>query len=227
MVSKREGWVSLHRKILNPDQNGQNQFSDPDALALWVHLLLRANYKPTKAVIGKQTINLNRGQLLCGRKSLSSSSGVQESKVERLLKRWENEHQIEQQTFSKYRVITVLNFDQYQNGEHQSDVSLNTLNNTNNNIYKEIFEKPTVDQVFDVMSKSLEPDIALAEAGKFWAHYETVGWRVGKGAVPMVNWMQAVNNWIGRMSQDEKTKRNGSKTIDIGSTGWSSTNQPR
>ena len=48
-----------------------------------------------------------------------------ESKVKRILKSFENEHQIEQQTANKNRLITVVNWDKYQSSEQQFEQQVN------------------------------------------------------------------------------------------------------
>ena len=133
-MSNSQGWISLHRKLLeNP------LFKDPQALTLWVYLLLRANHSNTKALIGNNTVPIKRGQFLTGRKSLAASTGINESKIERLLKLFKSDQQIEQQTFTKYRLISIVNYESYQNTEQQTnnkrttnEQQLNTDNNVNN-----------------------------------------------------------------------------------------------
>jgi hypothetical protein len=54
---------------------------------------------------------LRPGQLVTGRKTLSLQTGVSESKIERILKHLENGQKIEQQKFTKFRIITIRNND--------------------------------------------------------------------------------------------------------------------
>lgn len=111
-----QGWIKVHRKILeNP------LFTNPDAFMLWMQLLLRANHKEAKVMIGNSVVQIKRGQSLTGRKALAKHCGLTESKIERLLKLLEIEQQIEQQTFTKYRLISITNYDKYQSTEQQSD----------------------------------------------------------------------------------------------------------
>ena len=85
------------------------------------------------------------GQLIIGRQAISEKFGgkssLSESKVQRVLKTLEIEHQIEQQTSNKNRLITVVNWELYQNIEQQIEQPLNNQRttseqqvNTNNNI---------------------------------------------------------------------------------------------
>lgn len=221
-MSKYFGWASVHRSILdNP------KYKDPDVKALWIELILRAQYEDKWVSHNNQRIFVKRGQFLTGRKTLSESTGVQESKIQRILKRWENEQQIEQQTFSKYRLISITNYHSYQNGEQQSDGKVNTTNNTinSNNKTKAPFEPPTVSDVanYFIEKKELPPSVAKSEAEKFLDYYETVDWVVGRNKKPMSNWKTAASGWDKRRKERETkaAQRNGSNDIDFESSGWS------
>ena len=56
---------------------------------------------------------------------------ISESKVQRILKEFENEHQIEQQTSPRNRLISIVNWSEYQNNEHQSEQQVNNKRTTN------------------------------------------------------------------------------------------------
>ena len=200
-MNKKKGWVSVHRSMLDDPQ-----FKDPDIFALWVRLLLMASYEDKTVKHLGQTINIKRGQFITGRKSLSSSSTVQESKIQRVLNRWESEQQIEQQTFSKYRLISIVNYDSYQGSEQQSDAKVNTTNKIINKIInKAPFEKPTVlDLETYFLEKKVSPIVAKNEAEKFLDYYTTVDWVVGKNKKQMTNWKTAASGWNTRRVQREK-----------------------
>lgn len=71
-------------------------------------------------------IKLLPGQFVTGRKKIASDLKVSESKVQRILKLFEIEHQIEQQMASKGRVIAICNWDKYQNSEHHTEQIVNS-----------------------------------------------------------------------------------------------------
>ena len=217
-MSKKLGWVSVQRSLLDDPQ-----FKDPEVFALWVRLLMMASYEDKTVKHLGQTIHIKRGQFITGRKSLSSSSNVQESKIQRLLKRWESEQQIEQQTFSKYRVITVANYDKYQSSEQQSDAKVNTTNKKINKINNTVeFKKPAVDELVTYFRlKKLTPEQALHEAEKFIEYYDAVDWLVGKEKEKMSNWKKVAIGWNNRREDRENTKRNEPKDLDFESTGYS------
>jgi uncharacterized phage protein (TIGR02220 family) len=133
------GWISLHRKMLaNPVI-----CKDSDHLAVWVYLLLSATHKGMGACFKGKRITLNPGQLITGRKSIAKKLGVNESKVKRILILFESEHQIDRQRSNKNSLVTVLNWDKYQNDDQQDDQQVTSKwpasdqqVTTNNNVIK-------------------------------------------------------------------------------------------
>lgn len=104
-----EGYIKLHRKLLeNP------LVSDPHFAWLWVVLLLKANHDYTELMWDGGIIKMKPGQFITGRKKLAKETGVNEYKVERILKYLENTQQIEQQTNNRFRIITIVNWTKYQ-----------------------------------------------------------------------------------------------------------------
>ena len=159
-----EGWVSIHRKIME-----SSWFNKSDYVHLWLYLLLKANYQDKEIYIGNEKVLVKRGELLTSRNKLSEVVHVQESKIYRILKCFENEHQIEQRKTKKYTVISIVNYDKYQKNEQvveqqmnnkrtTDEQSMNTNNNINNiyyilfNKYKEQIEKENENQRIKIIS---------------------------------------------------------------------------
>lgn len=110
MPDNGETFVKIKRKTLeNPVV-----CKDSDYFSVWMYLLLTATHKEIKKTFKGDTIMLQPGQLLTGRKAISTLFNISESKIERILKRFEIEQQIEQQTSTKNRLITVLNWNLHQ-----------------------------------------------------------------------------------------------------------------
>lgn len=121
-----EGWIKLHRKTLdNPIIT-----KDSDYLAVWIYLLLNATHKEYDVLFKGERITLKKGQLLTGRKSISEKLKIDENKVQRILKTLENEHQIEQQSSNKNRLITIVSWDKYQQDEQQDEQQVNNNRTT-------------------------------------------------------------------------------------------------
>jgi len=139
------GWIMLHRKLLD------NAIARRPAYChLWVHLLLRANHKETSFIWNGRTQTLRPGQLLTGRKQLSSATGIPETTIERILDFLEGEHQIERQSTTKFRIISIVNWHLYQNpceGGHQPD-NKRTTDGHQTDTYKNEKNEKNEDKVY-------------------------------------------------------------------------------
>lgn len=107
-----EGWIKLHRKILD-SQYGKN----PEVFSLFIHLLLMANHKKGYTADGTM---LEPGQLMTSQVGLAKRLKLSRTKVQRLLLKLEDAKQIRQQTSSRNSIITVINWVVYQSDEHQA-----------------------------------------------------------------------------------------------------------
>lgn len=132
-----DGYIKWYRKIIdNPVI-----CKDSDHVAVWQHLLVMAQYRERQAVFKGETITLNPGQLITGRKAIAKKYKIDENKVQRILKLFENEQQIEQQTSNQNRLITIKNWNMYQQGGHPTEQRVNNKRTTTEqrvNTYKNI-----------------------------------------------------------------------------------------
>lgn len=134
---ENNGFIAIHRKMLdNPVV-----CKDNDYFRVWMQLLLSASHKGYPAIFAGKKIELKAGQLITGRKVLAEKCSISESKIQRILKSFEFEQQIEQQTCNKNRLITIVNWSLYQNCERQNEQRMNNKRtttehqmNTNNNV---------------------------------------------------------------------------------------------
>ena len=112
----KEGWIKMYRKI----EDNPIVCKDNDYFRVWHHLLYNASHQSQYVVFNNEKIEIKPGQYITGRKQISEECNISESKTERILKWFENDHQIEQQTSTKGRLITIVNWEKYQNIEQQS-----------------------------------------------------------------------------------------------------------
>lgn len=141
-----EGWISLHRNLIDA-----SWFNKSEYVHLWIYLLLKANHKDQEIFVGNEKVLVKRGQLLTSRHKLSEVVHVQENKIYRILKCFENEHQIEQHKTKKYTVISIVNYDTYQKSKQDNEQQMNSkrttdeqqmnTNNNDNNIYIYLLNK--------------------------------------------------------------------------------------
>lgn len=126
MTTAGNGYIALYRKIL------QNPVvcKDADHLAVWVWLLLNAVWDEQDVNFGGKKITLKPGQLTTGRKRIADELSVSESKVQRILKRFESEHQIEQRTDRQCRLISIVSWNEYQQSEQPNEHQMNNERTT-------------------------------------------------------------------------------------------------
>lgn len=111
------GYIKLYRKMLdNPVVT-----KDAISLAIWIYLLLNATHKEQEIMFKGQKITLQPGQLVTGIISISKKMKVDKNKVQRTLKLFENDKQIEQQTSNKNRLITIVNWKLYQDIDKENE----------------------------------------------------------------------------------------------------------
>lgn len=112
-----EGWIKIHRKVLdNPIV-----CKDSETFSIWMYLLLNATHQDTSALFKGERITLKKGQLITGILSISKKLDINKNKVQRTLKMFESDKQIEQQTSNQNRLISILNWDEYQENDKQND----------------------------------------------------------------------------------------------------------
>lgn len=171
------GWIKLHRAL------GKHPIaSDPHSISVWVHLMLMANFAPSKKLVNGRMMEIGAGQLITSRKSLSEKTGVQESKVERILKMLESEQQITQHGASKFRVISIVNWEMYQGDEQQSEQQMNTKRTAGEQQVntleegkkpKEKIKNPSaglaVDETFDRFWRLYPKKVSKSDAIKAWS----------------------------------------------------------
>lgn len=117
-------WIKLHSKLIEWEWA-----SRPEVLALWIHILLRANFKE-KQWQGKV---IPRGSFVTGRKALAEATGLTEQQVRSGLTRLASTNEIEVKSTNKYTIITVCKYDDYQVAEIEDNQQI-----TNN--------QPTINQ---------------------------------------------------------------------------------
>lgn len=99
------GWVKLHRKIVDWEW-----YDDNKTFKLFIHLLLTANHEDKQW----HGILIKRGQKLTGRKKLAKETKLSERKIRTALNSLKMTNEIAIKTTSKYSIITVLKWDEYQ-----------------------------------------------------------------------------------------------------------------
>ena len=134
-----EGWISLHRKILeNPILNRSRVYSNFEA---WIWLLLKANHKDNKFMLGSELIKVKKGSMITSQKKLCRQFRWGNSKLRSFLKVLQKDKMILLKTNTQSTHITICNYDTYQENQIADKLKTNrkqTANklrtNTNNNV---------------------------------------------------------------------------------------------
>jgi type IV secretory pathway VirB10-like protein len=103
------GWIKLHRSLQD-----SAIASHPEYLAVWVHLMLRAQHSASECVIGRQIVKLSVGQLVFGRVKFSSEIGVSENKVRAALDVMKSLNMITIKSMAKFSIISIVKWSEYQ-----------------------------------------------------------------------------------------------------------------
>ena len=138
---KNGNFIKLSRKILDWEW-----YQDPCTRSLFIHCLLKANWKDQKW----KGYDCKRGQLITSLPSLAQQTGFTVQQIRTAIKKLKSTGEITDWHDSRVRIITVKNYDKYQSstdnltGEQQSSNSQATgeqqhyKNNKNNkNIRRE------------------------------------------------------------------------------------------
>lgn len=209
-----EGWVKLHRKLLDNPRS-----SDPAWLAVWIYLLLRANHKPGKAILGKHVVHVKAGQTVTGRKKIAESTGLSEKVVRRILNELKMDQQIGQEGNRICSIITILNWESYQEagqptGQDRAKdgprlgqdgaTNKNDKNERSTTLSPEpSFELPRIEEVLTEAAMRAYPK---EEAEAFWNHYESLGW-VDRNGLAIRKWRPRLTNWVNRAKSEEFRKK--------------------
>ena len=112
-----DGWLKLYRSILD-----SAVFQDAEVLKVWIWLLCNVAFEQHDTICYGKVIHLKPGQIATGRKKIAQCTDLNETKVYRALTALKSLGNIEIKATNKYSIITVVNWDKYQdeNGKRTS-----------------------------------------------------------------------------------------------------------
>ena len=187
-----EGFITLHRSVQK-----HWIWDEPEALKFWMALLMQANWEAKTTLFNKQLITVERGQVVFGRKVWSERLKISEMKLRRYLDQLKEEGMINQQTTSRYSLITVLNYNDHQSINQQTTSKqparnqlVTTSKQVNNKTIGKKFVPPTVLQVKEYCEErknTVDPE-------SFVDFYLSKNWVIGKDS-KMKDWKAAVRTW--------------------------------
>lgn len=118
------GWIKLHRKILDWEW-----FTSPSTLQLFIYLLLRANKEDKKW----RGILIKRGQLVTSVATISEETKLSTQQVRTSLNRLKSTNEITSKTTNRFTLVTVCKYESYQLYEEvEQQTKQQALQQTNN-----------------------------------------------------------------------------------------------
>jgi len=223
------GFIALHRAAFT-----HPILKDAERFRAWFWLIAHAAWKSTKHNARGHTITVERGQLCAGREYLAKEWGWSPSAVERFLARLETEQMIERETGQKKTVITICNYDKYQDSsgetgqttehkaEQKSDRNRTDKEEGNKGTRETPFNPPSIKMA---LPKDWEPDLTPAAAAivaawpagmlateieKFRDHAAAKGRRQVDWQAAFRVWITNANEWRNRDGTRNAAQRAGS-----------------
>lgn len=155
------GWIKLHRKIQENDIWMCDKFSRGQA---WVDLILNAAHKPTYFFKRGIRIDLKRGQLAVSETGFADRWKWSRTKVRTFLKMLEKEQQISLLKNNVIQVITVLNYEDYQEKKTADQTADQTANWTRERPQKDTYKN--VKNVKNIEENNSIVDLLMKEVEK-------------------------------------------------------------
>jgi len=193
-------WIKIFRKLRNWEW-----YKKPNMVHLFIHLLLCANHKDNNW----QGVEIKRGQFLTGRKSLSEDTGISEQSIRTCLINLKSTNEITIKTTNKYSIITLCNYEYYQNEKEITNQQLtNQLTNNQPTINQQLTTNKNIkndnkgnhlyknSEFYDNISL-IKEKIGIKYHGYNLTYYNEVvkNWSASKGAMKK-DWIATIRNFI-------------------------------
>ena len=129
------GWIVISKKLLK-----WQWFHKPNMVQLWIYFLLRANWHQSKW----EGLTIERGQVVTGLKRIRKDTGLSIQSIRTCIERLKSTGEITIKSTNKYSIITIRNYNQYQDkpgaqqhadqhADQQTNNKRTTTSNNNNN----------------------------------------------------------------------------------------------
>lgn len=130
MLNMNVGYISLHRKI----QDCFLWYSDEpfDRRSAWIDLLLLVNHEAKEIIFAGNKVEVLTGQKITSIRSLAERWHWSTTKVRKFLEILESENMIKVESDNKKTLLTVVNYEFYQNTKHTENTQKTHRNDTEN-----------------------------------------------------------------------------------------------
>lgn len=203
-MNNNSSWVKLYRKL-----NNSAFKKKPLTVALFVHFLINVNTETKKIIWNDEEITVLPGQIITGRKSLSEDTGITQQSIRTSLKILKSTSTITIKTFTKFSVITINKWDEYQSSTSKLTNKQPTTNQqlTTTKEYKNIRNKEynTLESVVESDFKEIAETykVSLSFIQKI---YEELVLYCGSTGKKYANYKMTLMAWVRRKLEDKPTR---------------------
>jgi hypothetical protein len=228
-----KGWISLHRKILdNPILSRGRTYSRFEA---FVYMLLKANHKDNKVVIGNQLINIKTGSFLTSQKQLMKEFNWGISRLRSFLKLLQDDDMIEVKSNAISTMITINNYKELQ--QLQTDSKLqskrnqtasktqsktnnndNTLNNDNNVNKEQKFINLVIEENKKTNPKA--PQDVIDEFCSYWTERNLNGTKMKYEMQKTFDIKRRLQRWIKNQQEWKPITKYKNEEFKLDATGY-------
>jgi len=218
-MAETTSYIKLDRNILN-----WRWFSDPCTRDVFIYCLLKANWKDGNW----RNVAYKRGQFITSLPTMSEELGFSVRNIRTALEHLKSTGELTDKTTNKFRIITVINYDKYQNNDRQTDKQPTGNRHstdsqpTADKEYKEYKEyknsssknKPTTEPPTKEEIKEFVKSHKLnVNVEKFIDYYSMTDWKRNGN---IINWKNALRYWhkTEKAKTEEKPKTEASYDID-------------
>jgi len=165
-MNERQGYIKLYRSLIHWEW-----FTDQNTFRLFIYCLLRANYSDTNW----RGIEVKRGEFITSLNTLAVEVNMSRQQIRTSLNKLQSTGEITQKPHSKYSVITINNYELYQESNTQTNTKAtrnqhdsNTVSTPDNknkkqkiqevkNIYGDAVQLTTIE--YDTLIEKLGPKV--------------------------------------------------------------------
>lgn len=195
-----QGFIKLYRSLLEWDW-----FQDANTFRVFIYCLLKANHVTKKW----QGVEIKPGQFITSYEKIATDLNIGVQSVRTSIKKLNLTGELTNKTTSRYSIITVKNWNRFQetnkqtnnqltNNQQSTNKQLTTTKNDKND--KNIFVVPKIEEIKKYCVERNNKINPL----QFYDYYQSNGWMVGRNK--MKDWRAAVRTW------ERKSKANSPPT---------------
>lgn len=186
-----DGWIKAHRKMC---ENWIWQDEEPfDKRSAWLDMLLMTNYADNKILFNGEIITIKKGQFITSVRKLSAKWKWSTNKTYRFLKLLIDDGMIIKHSNNDRTLITIVNYENYQEQEYSSENTDETVTKHNKEIKKEKntisnnLDEDKLKKDFEIIYQRYPKKVGKTEGYKRYKAWVTNGRRVNGHCIKLTN----------------------------------------